>query len=291
MPQVSPVRNAPPPRLMGTSHIFTIAGFSKPAGVTVDGDGYLYVADHGKSEIIVVNSDGKRVESIGRFGWREGEFDRPADVALDAQLRLYIADSGNNRLQRFSLVNRDFGTVVGSTALLLNEPQGVATDIRGYIYIADTWNHRILKVDPLGRLQMEIGGPGLFSRPQSVMVDASDNIYVSDTGNHRIQKLDFSGSQVAIWGEEGTGKGQFRNPAGISHDRFRNIYIADQGNHRIQVLSPDGGYLAEFGQQFLDDPVDVAIDRDLHVYVTDMSAGDIEVFRMIYEMAEGVRKE
>ena len=95
---------------------------------------------------------------------------------------------------------------------------------------------------------------------------------------------------IAIWGEEGTGKGQFRNPAGQTIDRFGNVYVADQGNRRVQIFSPEGRYLAEFGRQVLDDPVDVAVDNSFRAYVTDAAAGDIEVFRIIYEMAEDVAR-
>jgi len=293
---------------MGINHLFTIRGyFSQPAGIAVDAEGSLYVADSGKSAIYILDAnDGKLLESIGRFGWRAGEFDSPADVAVDARLRLYIADTGNNRVQRFSLINRTFSIIAGEKSPQppftkgglggfeksesLYEPQSVAADMRGYVYIADTWNHRILKIDPLGRLQMEIGGLGRtgqqFKNPRGVMVDFKNNIYISDTGNHRVHKLDFSGSQIAIWGEEGTGEGQFRNPAGQAIDRFGNVYVADQGNHRVQIFGPEGRYLAEFGRQVLDTPVDVAIDNSFRAYVTDAAAGDIEVFKIIYEMAE-----
>ena len=303
---VSQVLSESTPRLMGVNHLFTISGnFSRPVGVAVDAEGNLYVADSGKSAVHVLDRDGKLLESIGRFGWRTGELDSPTGIAVDAQLRLYIADSGNNRVQRFSLIRRTFKTIAGekqdesvglqsaSPIIPLLEPQSVAVDVRGYVYIADTWNHRILKIDPLGRLQMEIGGLGWdgqqFRNPQGVMVDFRNNIYISDTGNHRVHKLDFSGCQIAIWGEEGTGKGQFRNPVGQAIDRFGNIYVVDQGNRRIQIFSPEGDYLAEFGQQVLDNPVDVAVDNSLRAYVTDMTSGDVEVFRIIYEIAKYVR--
>lgn len=313
VPVLSPVRNESAPRLMAVNHLFTIEGhFSRPAGIAIDTEGNLYVADPGKSAIHILDRDGKLLESVGRFGWRAGEFDSPSDVAVDARLWLYIADTGNNRVQRFSLVNRSFSIIAGEKyegatplsnprdenkpdrSASLYEPQSVAADMRGYVYIADTWNHRILKVDPLGRLQMEIGGMGWtgqqFSNPQSVVVDRKDNIYISDTGNHRVHKLDFSGSQVAIWGKEGMGKGQFQSPVGQAIDRFGNIYVADRGNHRVQIFSSEGYYLAEFGQPDLDDPVDVAVDDSLRAYVSDASAGDIEAFRIIYRMAEDIRR-
>ena len=35
-------------------------------------------------------------------------------------------------------------------------------------------------------------------------------------------------------------------------------------------------------------PVDVAVDNSFRAYVADVAAGDIEVFKIIYEMAEDV---
>ena len=297
-PVLSLGHNEPAGRLMGANHLFTISGhFSRPVGIAVDAQGSLYVADSGKSVVYVLDGDGRLLESIGRFGWRSGEFDGPTGIAIDAQFRLYIADSGNNRIQKLSLINRILSTVAGEEhnetepSLSLYGPQSVASDASGYVYIADTWNHRILKIDPLGRLQMEIGGLGWagqqFRSPQGVAVDSRGNIYVSDTGNHRVHKLDFGGSQLAVWGGEGTGKGQFQNPAGQAVDKFGNVYVADRGNHRVQIFNSEGHYLTEFGRQVLDDPVDVAVDHDLRVYVTDAAAGNVEVFRIIYEMGDG----
>lgn len=299
-PIVSLGHTKPARRLMGVNHLSTITGyFSQPMGIAIDVEGNLYVADSGKSVIHVLDRTGRLLESIGRFGWRSGEFDRPTGVVVDAQSRIYIADSGNNRIQKLNLITRTFSTIAGEerdateTLEHLYEPQSVASDSQGYIYIADTWNHRILKLDPLGRLQIEIGGLGWtgqqFRNPQGVMVDYKGNIYISDTGNHRVHKLDFSGTQLAIWGEEGTGKGQFQHPTGQAMDRFGNVYIADRGNHRVQIFDPQGSYLAEFGQQVLDDPVGVAVDNNFRAYVTDAAAGDIEVFKIVYEEAEDIR--
>jgi len=297
---VSQVSAKPAPFLIGVNHLFTIEEqLSQPSGVAVDTEGNLYVADAGRSAIYIFSRDGRLMESIGRSGWETGEFDSPADVAVDSRLRLYIADSGNNRIQGFSLLNRNFSVIAGEsenepeTSVSLSGPQSIAVDVRGYVYIADTWNHRILELDPLGRIQMEIGGLGWTGQqlmtPQGVTVDAKGNIYISDTGNHRVHKLDFSGSPIVVWGKEGVGKGEFQNPAGQAIDRFGNIYVADKGNHRVQIFSPEGIYLTEFGQQNLDTPIDVAVDSGFRVYVADVSAGDIEVFTVIYKMADNIR--
>jgi tripartite motif-containing protein 71 len=273
---------------IGVNYISTMKGdFSQPSGIVINTDGNLYLSDSGKSMIYVLDREGKSIELIGRFGWQVGEFDHPIDVALDSRLRLYIADSGNNRVQKYSLTEQNFSVIVGDkgdnseASLSIKEPLGVAIDRTGYIYIVDTWNNRILKTDPIGRIQMQIGGSGRFNNPQGVMIDNSNNIYVCDTGNNRICKLDFSGVQIAVWGKEGSAKGQFQNPTNASYDRDGNVYVVDQGNHRIQIFKPDGTYITEFGQSELEKPFDIAIDNEDHAYVTDLSSADIEVFKII----------
>jgi len=275
--------------LVGCNHISTIKGnFSRLAGIAVDMERRIYVVDSGRSTVHVLDYEGNPIQSLGSFGWQKGEFDNPMDVCIDSQLRLYIADNGNNRVQSYSLASGDFRIIVGekssdsfSKSFALSGPMGLATDTRGDIYIADTWNHRILKTDILGRLLMESGGFGQFSKPQSLVVGADKSIYVCDTGNSRICKLDLSGRQIARWGIEGAGKSQFRNPTGVSLDKFGNIYVVDQGNKRIQIFSPNGRYLLDFGDQHLSEPIDIAIDNELRAYVTDVSENSIEVFKII----------
>lgn len=281
--RVSIVHKRPLPRLLGVNHLFTIKrDFSKLTGIAIDMEGNLYVADRGRSIIHVLDKDGNKFESIGRFGWKNGEFDNPIDICLDSQLRLYVADTGNNRIQRFSLLNRDFSIIIGEaqdkskgTIKLLN-PQGVFTDIRGYIYVADTYNHRIVKVDPLGRLIMEIGGIGLLNKPQGIAVDIDNSIYVCDTGNNRLIKFNSSGMQIAEW--------SFNNPVSVSLDKFGYIYVVDQGSHSVKVFDKNGNPLIEFGDQYLNEPFDIAIDKELRVYITDILERDIEVFRIITDI-------
>lgn len=243
----------------------------------MDMEGNLYIADAGRSTIHIRDKDGEKLESIGRFGWREGELDNPIDICIDSQLRLYIADTGNNRIQRFSLLNRDFSILIDEKlskgTITLSSPQGISTDMRGDIYISDTWNHRIIKVDPLGRLRMEIGGISLTNKPQGLTVDIDNSIYVCDTGNNRLIKFNFSGIQIAEW--------KVPSPVSVSLDKFGYIYVTSQGNHNVHIIDPNGNPLIEFGNQYLDEPFDIVIDKELRAYITDILAGDIEVFRII----------
>ncbi len=281
--RISVAHKRPLPRLLGVNHLFTIKGdFSKPAGIAIDMVGNLYVADPGRSIIHVIDNDGKKLESIGTFGWKKGELDNPTDVCLDSQLRLYIADTGNNRIQRFSLLNRDFSIVIGERQyetkgnITLSGPQGISTDIRGDIYISDTYNHRIIKLDPLGRLKMEIGRINQINKPQGIAVDIDSSIYVCNTGNDKLIKFNFSGITMNEW--------NFHNPISVSLDKFGYVYVVSREDHNIQVIDPNGNLVLRFGDQYLIEPFDIVIDKELRAYITDILAGDIEVFRIITDI-------
>lgn len=267
--------------VIAVNHINTIRNFYQPAGITLDYEGNICVADSGNNRIVIGD-----IDIIGRFGWQVGEFDRPMDIAFDG-LRMYIADSGNNRIQRYSTVERTFSIIAGERAdksenlLGLYSPQGVAVDSKGNVFIVDTWNNRILKTDPLGRLSMELGGSNRLNKPLGAMVDNIGNIYICDTGNNRICKFDFSGAQIAIWGGSGKDKGHFQIPTNIAQDKAKNLYVVDQGNKRIQVFNNDLAYIGEFGQDKLEQPYDIVIDNDYRAYVTDMSSSTVEVFKII----------
>ncbi|MBD3184157.1 hypothetical protein GF312_17870 [Candidatus Poribacteria bacterium] len=285
------------PRLLGVNHLYSIKGyFSSPAGIAVEPDKTIYVADAGMDIIYILDGEGNMIDSTGRFGWRTGEFIKPMDLALDNRLTLYIADTGNDRIQKMNLVSKTFKVILGKDDVKLTEsinlsaPESVAVDSSGSIYLTDTLNNRILKVDTLGRLQMEIKGSGgnkhQLVNPQGIAVDRMGNIYLANTDKHQIHKLDFSGTLLDIWGQEGTSESQFQYPTDLALDKFGNLYVLDQGNRRIQVFDSQGTFLIQFGKVILTKPIGVAVDNGLRVYVTDSESASIEIFRIIYQQPD-----
>ena len=137
-----------------------------PAGLAIDAQGNLYIADQHNSRIRRVTADGTitTVAGTGEEGFSgdgglatRAMLNYPADVALDAQGNLYIADQRNNRVRR---VDRDgiITTVVGNgqhgydgdggppLLAILDYPGGLAFDPQGNLYIADHHNNRVRKV-------------------------------------------------------------------------------------------------------------------------------------------------
>lgn len=95
-----------PIRKLGTTghkHELTAPGdFSKPAGVAVDAEGSLYVADTWNNRIEIFDADGKFISTFGKAGDGPGYFSRPKGVAIDSDGHVWVADGMQDRIQVFT---------------------------------------------------------------------------------------------------------------------------------------------------------------------------------------------
>ncbi len=73
-----------------------------PWGIHVTVNGTLFIADAAKNEIIVLNSSGEHLYSIGSPGYNVGGFNSPVDVAVTSSSLVYAVDRDNERIQVFS---------------------------------------------------------------------------------------------------------------------------------------------------------------------------------------------
>ena len=179
-----------------------------PAGLAVDADGNLYIADVG-GRIRKVNSEGiiTTVAGSGGRGLRfsgdggpatAAQLSLPSGLAVDSSGNLYIADMGNDRIRRvttdgvistFAGVSHSLGDGDSAVAALLFCPIAVDIDPSGNLYIADHHNDRIRKVAPEGVIEtlstaattdpvQDLIGPGRLWKPRGVTVDENGNVYV-----------------------------------------------------------------------------------------------------------------
>ncbi len=308
-PQIVPsIQNRSAPPILGVNYVNTLghpgqgAGqFLRPAGLDLDHQGLLYVADSGNNRVQVVDSEGNFVSEYGVRGWRAGEFDNPTDVAINFQRTelLYVADTDNHRIQYCNLIDQIFYVMADSrfrgdgdeendmdAEIEFDLPGGVSVGRNGEVCVVDTGNHRFVLFHPGGIRVLMRGGFGgarqQFRAPTDLVADPHGNIYIVDSGNHRIKKYDFSGNLVQIWGAEGEGPGQFREPRHIDIDRWGYLYVTDRGNQRVQVFTKEGETVMTFGEEALVDPVGITVFKNDLVFVSDAAANDIKVFQIVY---------
>ena len=70
----------------------------RSAGVAIDSDELVYVADDDCHSISVFTSDDYLLRSLGSRGKGSGQFNRPHEIAVDKDGLVYVSELGNNRL-------------------------------------------------------------------------------------------------------------------------------------------------------------------------------------------------
>jgi sugar lactone lactonase YvrE len=74
----------------------------RPTNLAFDRDGYLYVTDAGRFQVIKFDRDGHFKSTIGQPGDNLGHFARPKGIAIDRDNRLYAVDASFNNVQVFN---------------------------------------------------------------------------------------------------------------------------------------------------------------------------------------------
>ena len=258
---------------------------SQPAGMAVDAQGNLYVADSLNHRIQKYGPDGHYLAATGDLGAAEGQFSEPWSVAVDAQGNIYVADTWNHRIQKFDS-DLNFVTAWGQPATDLANPgpydlfgpRGITIDAEGDLLVTDTGNKRVLKFSPDGEHLATYGkggsGPGEFEEPVGIAVGPGGDIYVADTWNQRIQRFDadfnYLGEiEVESWGSQGVTDKPYI--VVLSDGR---VLATDPANAGVLVFSAKGELLATWelpGGR----PVGIALTADGQVYVSDGAASEV----------------
>jgi tripartite motif-containing protein 71 len=309
---VSPAGSLGLPRVFGYERTFgetekayfaDTAHLYNPAGVGVDGDDNLWVAETLGARVMKYSGDGAFLTSIGTAGrvWLADNkhISMPMDVAVDSAGNSWVVDQNSHRVVKYDpasnfLMQLGVTWEAGSDSAHFDCPLGIAFDSAGDIYVSDSCNHRIQVFDSGGAYKTTIGvtdvsgsDNGHFYGQWRIAIDNNDNLYVADLGNERVQIFDGSHSYVAtlgVTGQLGFDNSHFNNPRGVAVDANR-IYVADGGNHRVQIfdratrsyqttLSIGGGS----GNYQFDWPGDVAVDSAGNMYVADELNSRVQKF-------------
>jgi sugar lactone lactonase YvrE len=250
----------------------TSAQFTSIAGIAIDADDNLLLADMTNNRIRIVTRAGiiRTIAGNGDPGYTGdggpavfASLNFPRGVAVDAGGNIYIADDNNHVIRRVApggiiatIAGRHPSGYGGDNAAAdlaqLRNPRAVAAGADGTIYIADANNQRIRAVTPQGIILTVagVGGAGSVTvMPRNLAIDAAGNLYATGLARHYVHKITPEGLATPFagngsWGFSGDGgpafRAQLREPAGLSVDHSGNVYIADSGNHRIRKVSPDG---------------------------------------------------
>ena len=247
---------------------------SRPAGMALDLEGNVIVADSGRHAIRRISPRGTVTTIAGGRGQglrdgvgREAQFSEPKGVAVHPDGSIYVADSGNNRIRRIA-------------------PDGSVTTVAGGGPPATEGNWGDFRDGPAAEAR--------FRSPSALAFDGAGNLLIVDTENSRIRLLSPAGEVSTVagasriperhrhQGNSGSSDGPgnqavFHSPDGIALDDEGNIFFTES-NHAIRMIDSSGFVSAvlrtphtRYGGALSPFLGGIAVGSDGALYVTDFS--------------------
>ncbi len=165
------------------------------------------------------------------------------------------------------------------------KPSGIAADGQGHVYVSDVTSCTVSKWNiETGQWINSFGsrgsGEGQFISPGKIVKDErSGKFYIADQGNGRI---DIFNEDYLI---EGYFKDELYLPTGLAVTIDGNmtiVLVADAvGNKVLKYINgtlDDGFHLNTPPEAPLNNPMDVAVDRNKNIYVLNSGRGTVQVY-------------
>jgi YD repeat-containing protein len=203
----------------------TAALLSFPGGLTVDGQGNLFIGDSGDNMVREVPASTGVINAVAGTGTGDysgdggpataADVNSPAGVAVDGVGDLFIGDTSNSRVREVAGSTGIIATVAGNgnccssgdggaaTQAAILYPEGVARDGQGDLFIADFGTHRVREVIASTGIITTVAGTGVqgfggdggpaaqaeLNNPEGLAVDGQGDLFIADSGNNRVREV------------------------------------------------------------------------------------------------------
>ncbi len=208
-----------------------------PAGLAVDSQGTLYVADFGNSRVVQLAASGVW-SVVAEQGDQPDQVNGPLAVRVDGAGDLYVADAGH-------LHRRDAGghwALDGSWGdLPVWRPNAASLALAqdGSLWLSEVSaifgasRNQLHWRNPQGQWAVIDQGPEVTG----LALDGDGNLYVAEPTQDRVRKRDPRGNWTVV-AARGELPGQVLSPEDVALDAAGRLYIADAGNGRVQRFDP-----------------------------------------------------
>jgi DNA-binding beta-propeller fold protein YncE len=209
--------------------------FIQVSGVAFDSRGHVLVLHRGAYPLLEFESNGKLVRPWSSVMFNEGKV---------------AAMAPHDRVPGRSA----YSAVYGPAGCDSCGAHSVRVDPEHNVWVIDATGHVIYKMDPQGKVIMQLGQKGVagtghnnFNLPTDVAFAANGDFYVTDGyASARVVKFSHDGKYLLEWGTRGKGPGQFELPHNVVVDAQGRVYVTDRENRRIEVFDANGKFLNQW---------------------------------------------
>jgi streptogramin lyase len=156
-----------------------------PGVLATDRGGAMIVTDPARERLLVFDTSGNLVRTLGGFGARAGSFRGLRGVAAAPKGELVVSERLNARVQRLDAGGRPSGSWPLAVDARASGGLPIAVDERGRVAVADEAAGRLWIFDPRGRRLAEERG---LSRPRAVAFAIDGTLLVVEGNPARVRR-------------------------------------------------------------------------------------------------------
>jgi hypothetical protein len=206
----------------------------------------------------------------------------PEGVGCGANGQIVVGDTGNNRLVRFTYLDK---TISGGTVIQLPQlpaPSRVQLNSKGEIYVLDSKERRLVHLSPEGEFRETLTAAGAPPPttivPKSFTIDSADNIYVLDVFSARVLVLNAQGAFVrALALPDDIGFA-----SDLALDESGGLFVVDAIKRQLFLAGKDATAFAPVGGDLTEAlataPTSMTVSKG-SIFITEGSGGSIVSFR------------
>jgi sugar lactone lactonase YvrE len=179
-----------------------LSGLSDARSVRTSTLGNIFVVETGRHRILKLDREGIRVDSVGRLGNGDYQFDVPVAMDPTNELKIYVADRNNRRIQVFDRRLQYLSTLhmpqrAGLPSRYL--PAKLTVDPSGNIYFFDEDRHVMYRFDSHGQYELDFELFGEDGRIVPVaMAMHDDELWVAGQRGELIHRFTSRGSYLGF---------------------------------------------------------------------------------------------
>ncbi len=212
-------------------------GLEDARSVRISALGNIFIVETGRNRIIKTDANGIRVDSIGRLGAGDYQFDLPVAIDPTNELKIYIADRNNRRIQVFDRRLQYLSTIkMPQRAGLPSryQPRKLTVDSSGRIYFFDEDRHVVYRFDSNGHYELDFE---LFSEEERIipvsMTILDDVLWIAGQRGELLHRFTTRGSYI----------GFMYAPEAVRALRSTGGYLWMLGTERVLQLGSGGEIL------------------------------------------------